>query len=94
MRVYRTRDNKEHMCDYCVYLYPKCNPSRIEFWDNNIVACSNWSHPSIPYIEGSNQIYIAEIVQRECGKKERKESLGKGLFDLDMLERINRGDNV
>lgn len=46
MRVIRTTDTKEHLCDTCLKRkeFPQCLPNDVEFGDgignDNIIACS------------------------------------------------------
>lgn len=74
MRVFRIKDSKEHMCNYCQYRFPTCNPTFIEFGNgignDNVTACTGWAYPSAPHRAEPNQIYLAEILDLSKHKVE------------------------
>ena len=75
MRVWRTKNSKENLCDHCFDSFPECKPQVIEFGDgignDNVTACTSFTFPSVPYRELNadkpSQRYLGEIVQRKEG---------------------------
>ncbi len=61
MRVIRTTDIKENLCDSCIKRseFPRCFPDDVEFGEgignDNIIACSQCVSPC------TDTIYIGEI---------------------------------
>jgi hypothetical protein len=61
MRIIRTSDSKEHLCNTCVKSkdFPQCLPDDVEFGNgkgnDNIIACSQCVSPY------SETIYPAEL---------------------------------
>ena len=61
MRIIRTSDSKENLCDTCPKRsdFPACLPENVEYGNgvgnDNIIACSNCVAPY------SNTIYPAEL---------------------------------
>ena len=67
MRMIRTTNSKENLCDSCFDLngFPHCVPSDVEFGDgtgnDNIIACKN------AMCHNSKTIYAAELVEKDIG---------------------------